>query len=119
MAELIVRNHELIVRLTTLEKLATLRGDLRIPFASVQAVEVVENGLKAVRGVRWWAGLFLPRVDAVGMFHYQGKKTFAVIHHGMQRSVRVTLGGVPCDQLVIGCKDPQAVAASIDSLVSP
>jgi hypothetical protein len=118
MAELLVRNQELIVQLTSLEKVATLRGDLRIPIASVQAVEVVESGLKAVRGVRWWAGLFLPRVDAVGMFHFQGKKTFAVVHHGMQRSVRVTLGGVPCDQLIIGCKDPQAVAASIGSFVS-
>lgn len=113
MAELVIKNKELIVRLTRLEKVATLRGDLRIPIASVRGVEVADSGLKSVRGVRWWAGLFLPGVNAVGMFHYQGKKTFAVVHHGMRRAVRVTLEGAACDALIVGCEDPEAVAASI------
>jgi hypothetical protein len=57
--------------------------------------------------------LFLPGVNAVGMFHYQGKKTFAVVHHGMRRAVRVTLEGAACDALIVGCEYPEAVAASI------
>ena len=117
MAELIIENKELMVRLTRLEKIATLRGDLRIPLVSVRGAEVFESGLQSVRGVRWWAGLFWPGVNAVGTFHYQGKKTFAVIHHGMPRAVRLTLAGAQWDGLIVGSEDPEAVAASIGSLV--
>ena|ERR1700680_1235546 len=118
MAELAINNKELIVRLTRLEKVATLRGDLRIPLASVRGADVLERGLKSVRGVRWWAGLFWPGVNAVGTFHYQGKKIFAVIHHGLPRAVRLTLEGADWDGLIVGCEDPEAVAASIGSLVT-
>ncbi len=118
MAELAINKNELIVRLTRLGKVATLRGDLRIPLASVGGAEVLESGLKSVRGVRWWARLFWPGVNVVGTFHYQRKKIFAVMHHGMPRAVRLTLEGADCDGLIVGCEHPEAIAASIGSLVT-
>jgi len=113
MAQLIPVGDELVLTLTAAEKAEVARGDLRIPMSSVRNVEVVENGLKAVRGVRWWAGLFTPGFNAVGMFHDHGKKTFAVVHHGTRRAVRVTLDAAECDELIVGCEDPEAIADQI------
>jgi hypothetical protein len=113
MAELMRVDDQLVLSLSASERAEMLRSELRVPVRCVRNVDVVDNGLKAVRGVRWWAGLFWPGFNAVGVFHYRGKKTLAVIHHRARRAVRVTLEGAELDELVIGCEDPERVRDQI------
>ncbi len=55
---------EVVVRLTTAEKIGSLHGDLRLPRAAVSAAEVVDEPLAATRGLRR-PGLAVPgRVKA-------------------------------------------------------
>jgi len=52
MATLAVDGNELVVRLSTLEKIGALRGNIRLPLASVRAVRVSETPWSELRGIR-------------------------------------------------------------------
>jgi len=52
MATLAVDGNELVVRLSALEKIGALRGNIRVPLASVRAVRVSETPWSELRGVR-------------------------------------------------------------------
>ena len=113
MAALSRDGEELVLTLTTAEKAESLHGDIRMPFSSVQEVAVVEDIIHAVHGMKLpgsrWPGRF-----AIGTFvHDGGKKTFAVVHHDTARGVRVRLADGAFSELLVGCADPEAIAASI------
>jgi hypothetical protein len=114
LAELTRQDDELVVALSTPEKIESAHGDVRVPMSSVRSVEVVDDAVHAVPGLKvigaGWPGRF-----AIGTFSGgpEGIKTFAVVHHDHPRGVRVQLEGERFDQLVISSEDPEAVAAQL------
>jgi hypothetical protein len=50
---------------------------------------------------------------AIGTFTSRDAKIFAVVHHDTPRGVRVDLEGAQFDQMIVGCDDPEAVAATL------
>ena len=115
MAECVVVGQQLVVALSTQEKLEALRGDVGVPLSSVRSVEVVENTLDFVHGLR--VGTGIPGSTAIGTFTSSTARIFGVIHHGKHRGLRILLEGADFDEILIGCDDPEAVAAAIP--VSP
>ncbi len=57
MAELIVDGDELVVRMTKFEKAEAVHGEVRVPLASVKGVEVLDDAMKAVHGIRVGTGV--------------------------------------------------------------
>jgi len=112
MAELRRDGEDLVLTLTTAEKAESLHGDIRMPLRSVQEVEVVEDIIHTVHGIRL-PGSGIPGRFAIGTFVHDGEKTFAAIHHDTPRGVRVRLEGGAFSELLFGCADPAAIAASI------
>jgi hypothetical protein len=108
MAELIVDGEDLVVRLSALEKAEAVHGDVRVPVQSVRSVEVLDDVIKAVHGIRIGTGV--PGLVAIGTFTTRNSHLFAVVHHQTPRGVRVVLEGAPFDELIVGCDDPEAVA---------
>jgi hypothetical protein len=111
MAELIVDGDELVVRMTKFEKAEAVHGEVRVPLASVKGVEVLDDAMKAVHGIR--VGTGVPGRVAIGTFTSRNSHIFAVVHHDTPRGVSVELEGAQFDELVIGCDDPEAIAATI------
>jgi hypothetical protein len=111
MAELIVDEDELVVRLRAVEKLEAAHGEVRVPLSSVETVEVLDDAVGAVHGIR--VGTGIPGSVAVGTFSSRNDKIFAVVHHDTPRGVRVRLEGSHYDELIVGCDDPEGVAASL------
>ncbi|MHB8247092.1 MAG: hypothetical protein ACYDGN_17450 [Acidimicrobiales bacterium] len=113
MAELSRDGEELVLTLSTAEKAESLHGDIRLPLSSVRGVEVVEDIIHAVHGLKFpgsrWPGRFMIGTLA----HAKGEKSFAVIHHDTARGVRVRLEDGAFSEILVGCGDPEAVAASI------
>lgn len=114
MAELSWDGDELVVRLSALEKAEAAHGDIRVPASSVRDVEVLQDVVHAVHGLKFpgsrWPGKF-----AIGSFYTPGEtKTFAVVHHDTPRGLRVRLDDAAFDELVVGCGDPETVKAQID-----
>ena len=66
MAECVVVGQQLIVQLNTGEKLEAVHGDVSVPLASVRSVEVVEDTLDFIHGLRFGTGI--PGSTAIGTF---------------------------------------------------
>jgi hypothetical protein len=111
MAECVVVGPQLVVKLSAKEKLEAVHGDVSVPLSSVRTVEVVDDTLDFVHGLR--VGTGIPGSTAIGTFTSSTAKIFGVIHHGKHRGVRITLEGADFDEILIGCDDPEAVASAI------
>jgi uncharacterized protein len=112
MAELQVQGGELVLRLSRAEKAEAVHGDLRVPLSAVRGVEIIENAHEpADRGFK--IGMRLPGVAEVAIVREDGQKMFAAVHHDTPRGVRVLLHGASYDEWIVGCADPEAVAAGL------
>ncbi|MGH7610987.1 MAG: hypothetical protein ACREN4_03100 [Candidatus Dormibacteria bacterium] len=113
MAEVQIDGDQLVVKMTGMEKLESMHGDLRVPLSSVRSVQVSDNPSAAISGMKL-VGTGLPGGTAVGTWTGSEGETFAVEHHG-SRGIVVTLEGARYQQLVIGCEQPEEVAARIQA----
>ena len=112
MADLTLHGDELVLSLNAMERLEAVHAcDIRVPVASVQSMEVLDDALDAVHGIRTGTGI--PGVLVVGTIRHESKKAFVVVHHGHPRGVLVHLEGEEYDELVEGCDNPEALAASL------
>ena len=113
-AELHVEGDQLVLHLTAGEKVASIHGDQRVPLSSVRQVEVLDDAHQAAdRGLK--VGERLPGVVEVGLVYTKDRKLFAAVHHQTPRGVRLVLEGAAHDEWIVGCADPEAVAASVRS----
>ena len=112
MAELQVQGGELVLHLSGAEKAEAVHGDLRAPLSAVRSVEIIENAHEpADHGFK--VGMRLPGVAEVAIVHAGGQKIFAAVHHDTPRGVRVRLQDTSYDEWIVGCADPEAVAAAL------
>ncbi len=111
MAECVASDDQLVVRLNTSEKLESVHSDVTVPLSSIRFVEVVENALEFVHGLRVGAGI--PGTTAVGTFTSKDARIFAVIHHAQHRGVRIVLEGAAFDEILLANADPESVVAQI------
>lgn len=115
MAELTVEDGELVLCLSAAEKLESVHRDLRVPLSAVRGVEVLDDahgpaGLRAGMKI----GTRIPGVIEVGVVLGRTRRLFAAVHHDTPRGLRVLLEGTPFDKWIVGCTDPEAVAARLD-----
>jgi hypothetical protein len=113
MASMSLTADELLLTLSTREKLAGLHGDIRVPLEAVRAVRVEPDALAAVRGLRA-PGLAIPGRTKIGTWRRRGSKGFVVARRGTP-AVRVGLSGTGYDELLVSTEDAQAVADRIRS----
>lgn len=100
------------MKLSALEKAEAVHGDIRVPWAAVQSVTVLDDAIHAVHGLKL-PGSRLPGVFAMGTFKSDEGNLFATVHHQTRRGVKVTLMGAPYDALIIGTADPEAVVTAL------
>ena len=113
MAELVVEGDEMVLRLSEAEKIEAVHGDLRAPLSSVRGVAVLDDAHRAADLIGFRIGTRIPGFIEVATVKGASKKIFAAVHHGTPRGVRVLLEGASWDEWVVGCADPEAVAANL------
>jgi hypothetical protein len=119
MAQLQIAGDQLELHLTTAEKLESVHSDLRVPLAAVQTVEVIEDAHRRAgigSGVK--VGTRIPGVIEVATIRGLTQKIFAALHHDTPRGVRVSLDGTHWDEWIVGCTDPEDVAATLSRALS-
>jgi hypothetical protein len=117
MAELTRDGDDLVVALSTAEKLEAAHGDVRVPISSVRGVQVVDDAVHSVPGMKeigaGWPGSFAIGTYSGGPDHL---KTFAVVHHDHPRGLLVQLEGDRFDQVVVSAEDPEGMRAKLGDL---
>ena len=114
MADLRIDGNELVLHLSGAERAESVHGDLRAPLSAVRGIEVLDDahgpaGIKA--GIK--IGTRIPGVIEVGVIQGRTKRLFAAVHHNTPRGLRVRLDGTAYDEWIVGCADPEAVAAGL------
>jgi hypothetical protein len=104
MADLLVDNGALRVRLSSLEKLGAMRGDITIPLGAITAVRVSEDPWSELRGIRA-PGTGLPGVISLCTRRGSGFRDFAAVYGRAGQAVVVEASGAEFDRLVISRKD--------------
>ena len=114
MARLIVEGPDLVVGLSSIEKLGALRGNVRVPLSTVRSAEVEPDPWAALRGIRA-PGTGIPGVIALGTRRFPGGKDFTAVT-GSRPAVRVDLSEEsPFSRLVVTVTDPESTLAAIRS----
>ena len=113
MAELIRDGDTLTLKLTTLEKMEGVHGDLRAPIGSVTAVTVLDDTIHEVRGWKL-PGTRLPGVFAVGTFVSGEERVFAIVHHRPASGVKVSFRTGTHSAWIVSAEDPKALIAALN-----
>ncbi|MEA2185030.1 MAG: hypothetical protein QOK16_41 [Solirubrobacteraceae bacterium] len=113
MATLTPDDDSLLLRLSTLEKLGALHGDVRVALSAVQAIDAVQHPFRELRGIRA-PGTGLPGQIALGTWRYRGGKDFVAIYRGKPGLI-VRVRGAPFQRLLVSADEPDAVAACLRS----
>lgn len=110
MATLTVTDDTLHLRLTRGERLAALRGDLRVPLSAVTAVSVEAEARP--RGLRA-PGLAVPgRRRLIGTWRARGHRTLISTRRG-EPVVRIVLTGAREDEVLVSSPDADRIAAEL------
>ena len=113
MAKLIVDGPDLVVKLSSLEKLGALRGNVRVPLTTVQSAEVEPHPWGALRGIR--VGTGIPGVIALGIRRFVHGQDFTAVVGG-KPVVRVDLSQEsPFSRLLVSVDDPDSTLDAIRS----
>lgn len=111
MAELRVDGGNLVLHLSTAEKFEGVHGDLRAPLSAVRGVEVLDDAHAPAEEGFKVAGSRVGNTE-VGTMRGQ-QKIFAAVHRDTPRGLRVLLTGSRYDAWIVGCADPEGVAARL------
>jgi hypothetical protein len=114
MAELRIDGNELVLHLTAAEKIEGVHGDLRAPLSAVRGIEVLDDAHEPAgvhAGVK--IGTRIPGVIEVGIVQGADRRLFAAVHRGTPRGLRVRFEGTHYDEWIVGCADPETVAATL------
>jgi hypothetical protein len=114
MADLRIDGNQLVLHLSAAEKLESVHGDLRAPLSAVRGVEVLDDAHAPV-GVRAGIkiGTRIPGVIEVGTVLGHERRLFAAVHSDTPRGLRVRFEGTGYDEWIVGCADPETVAARL------
>lgn len=118
MAQLQVEGGELVLHLSAAEKVGAVHGDLRVPLSAVRGVEVLQDAHEpADHGIK--LGTRIPGMIEVGTIRGGGRNTFAAVHSGTPRGVRIVLDGSFYHEWIVGCGDPETVAQDLTARLDP
>jgi hypothetical protein len=116
MPALVVEGSDLEVRLSPLEKLGAMRGDVRIPLSSVTAVRVSDHPWSELRGLRA-PGTGIPGVISLCTRRGSGFRDFAAVYL-RKPAVVLEAEGAEFDRLVISSSDACAQARRIEQALA-
>lgn len=113
MADLVRDGDILHLRLSPIEKMEGLHGDVEVPLSHMVEVCVIDDVIHAVQGVKM-PGSRLPGVLAIGTFESTEGTIFAVVHHQYKRGIRIRLREYHYDAIIVGVEHPEEVKQDLE-----
>jgi hypothetical protein len=110
-AELVIDDDTVTIRMSPAEKAESLHRDLTVPRSAITGVRVASSGMDEVHGFKL-VGSGIPGVMMVGSFKSGAGSTFAVCHRNGPAIV-IDLTGEHYDRIVLTVDNPEQVASQL------
>ena len=116
MAKVEVDGQDVVVRLSPLEKVGAVRGDVRVPHDAIRTVAATDQPFTQLRGLRA-PGTGWPRRIALGTWRRRGGKDFYAVYRD-KRALVIELDGAKAglDRLVVSVDSPEDVKKALSVL---
>ncbi len=114
MAAVTTTTEDICIELSVIDRLGCLRGDVRIPKASIESARVEDAPLGSLRGVRA-PGIGFPGRIAVGRWRHRDGTDLVIVRKGERAVVLDLADGAPFRRVVVGVEDPERVLASVSA----
>ena len=121
MADVVREGSEIVLKLSTGERIVAVRRDVRVPFSAVKSVDVVDGPIRRIQGLKprnfkvfggYWPGWF-----AYGSFFdgAVGQRLFAAVNGRKPCGLEITLDGAKYTRLIVSLDHPDAAKAALTS----
>jgi hypothetical protein len=117
LADLAVEDDRLVLHLTRAEKLEGTHRDLQVPLAAIREIEVLDDAHGPADRLGFKIGARIPGVIEVGTVQGLKRRLFAAVHRDTPRGIRITFEDASFDEWIVGCPDPEQVAAQLRGLL--
>jgi hypothetical protein len=114
MARLLIDGRDLVLSMTTREKVAAFHGNIRIPLTAVQSARAVKYPWPTLRGWRM-AGITIPGRVALGTRRHGGGFDFCAFHR-RQEAVQVDLNAGRFGRLIVGVPEASSAQSEADRI---
>lgn len=115
MAQIILEDAGIRVKLSFWEKLGAIHGDLFIPATSLRGALPAEEGWQRTLGARI-PGTYVPLLAIYGTYRWK-TKDFVAWHKGEQ-VLQLNLSGKPYSRVFVGVSDAVALADQINDALT-
>ena len=119
MADITRDGDQIVLKLSTGERIMAVHRDVRVPLSAVQSVDVVDEPIRRIQGLKprnfkvfggYWPGWF-----AYGSF-FDGsvrRRLFAAANGRKPRGLEITLGGAKYTRLIVSLDHPDAAKTTL------
>ncbi len=120
MAQIVVHEKGISIKLTLAEKIWSLKADFELPVTSIRGAEVVQGKINKLFKNFSWAmrvGTAIPGLYYAGRFYRNGGVDFLVVSAG-KPAVAINLSGIPFKRVVLTVPNAEKVAEEINSALA-
>ena len=119
MADIVREGNEIVLKLSTGERILAMHRDVRVPLSAVKSVDVVDGPIRRIQGLKprnfkvfggYWPGWF-----AYGSF-FDGTvrlRLFAAVNGRKPRGLEITLNGAKYTRLIVSLDHPDAAKTAL------
>jgi hypothetical protein len=119
MADIAREGNEIVLKLSTGERILAMHRDVRVPLSAVKSVDVVDGPIRRIQGLKprnmkvlggYWPGGF-----AYGVF-FDGsvrQRLFAAVNGRKPRGLEITLDGAKYTRLMVSLDDPDTAKTAL------
>jgi len=120
MAQLVIHDRGISVKLTASEKFWAISGDFEIPVTSIRGAEVVDGKARSIfKGISWAmrVGTALPGVYYAGRFFRKGGADFLAVRAG-KPAIQLNLSGKPYLRVILTVDNAEKLAEEVNSALA-
>jgi len=120
MAQLVIHDRGISVKLTASEKVWAISGDFEIPVTSIRGAEVVDGKARSIfKGISWAmrVGTALPGVYYAGRFFRKGGADFLAVRAG-KPAIQLNLSGKPYLRVILTVDNAEKLAEEVNSALA-
>jgi len=119
MADIAREGNEIVVKLSTGERLMAVHRDVRVPLSAVKGIDVIDEPIRRIHGLKphnlrvlgsYWPGWFAYGSFLDGTLR---RLLFAAVNGRKPRGLEITLDGARYTRLIVSLDDPDAAKTAL------